>query len=141
MGIKINTPAPQTILTTRTRVKNDLGITAATYDEILDSFIRQASSAVETYCKRIFCRQVYTETMAGMGGPYMNLYHAPVLTLISSTFDGLTITDIELSDKEEGLLYREVGFLWTVQTYPGLLGSGRWLQRGSPIPLSEERLW
>lgn len=141
MGVSITTPSPYAILTTKDRLKTDLGITSTSDDAMMDDMIREASAAVEAYCNRIFSRQVYSEVVESYGGPYQPLYHAPVLVLASSSYNGVTTTDVSISDKEQGLLYKQAGFNWTAQSFPSLIGGGRFLDFGHPIPMSEEKLW
>ena len=141
MGVTITTPSPFAILTTKARLKTNLGITSTSDDAMIDEMVREASAAVEAYCNRIFSRQVYSEVVESYGGPYQPLYHAPVQVLASSTYNGSTVTDVSISDKDQGLLFKQNGFNWTAQSFLGLLGGGRFLDFGHPIPQSEEKLW
>lgn len=141
MSLTVTTAARSVTLTTVARVKTELDISVSTHDTILDTFVRQASDMAEKFCQRIFARQAYTEVSPSFGGPYQTLRQAPVVALSSSSFDGEAMTDVSISESREGLLYRQDGFDWSAQRYTGILASGRWLDQGMPIPLSEERLW
>jgi len=137
MGVAVTTFAPTLTLTTIAKVKAELGITVSTYDSLLTELLRQASATVETYCQRIFARQTYTETVGSFGGVFHDLYHAPVVSLTSTTFRGDTLTDVSVVDVERGRLYREAGFDWTTVRYAGLSAAGGWLAQGIPIPNQE----
>lgn len=138
MSVTVTTFAPSMLLSTRVRVKAELEITATTWDSLFDELLGQASAAVDTYCNRIFARQVYSETLGAYGGSFLALYHAPVIALTSITFKSTALTDVTLEDATEGLLTREAGFGWTTQRYAGLSAIGGWLNEGTPIPLEEQ---
>lgn len=141
MAIAVTTTNKYSILTTLIRIKSDFGIVGTNSDIVLNDAIRTASDAVERYCARTFTRQIYTETVPGFGGLYYDTHEAPIVILASTTLNGDTITDVSIQDRENGILYRQAGFTWTAQRFPGLVGTGRWLQGGSPIPMHEEPSW
>lgn len=141
MGLSVTTIAPTMLLSTVARIKTEFGILVATYDALIDTLLRQAGAMAQTYCQRVFPRQVYTESAPGFGGPYFRLRHAPVVVLTSSKYDGSALSDVSIAHAEEGLLYRQSGFDWTAQVHAGLQAGGLWMDIGMPIPLSEEELW
>lgn len=142
MSLTVSTPTQTRLLTTVARVKTEIGISASTDDDFLDSCVRHATDMVEKYCNRIFHRQTYSENSPSFGGPHFLLRQAPVAgTLGTVSYDGDTITDVELIDKAKGLLYREAGFGWTAQSYAGLEYREFWMENGRPISGSEEHLW
>jgi hypothetical protein len=139
MGLAVTTPTNTVLLTTIEQAKTEIGVSVATHDPIFDTFVRQAGDMADKYCRRVFMRQKYTETVGAFGTPYFSLSQAPVLVLHSSTYKGDTLTDVSIADAGEGLLYRRGGFFWTAQGFgAGGLGSGLFLSRGIPIPLTEE---
>lgn len=139
MGLTVTTPAETVLLTTVDRVRAEIGITTAQHDAVLLDFIRQAGDMANRYCQRFFPRQVYSETAPAYGGPYYVTRQAPVVTLLSVSYSGDTLTDVSVSDSQLGLLYRQGGFDWTAQRYARAgLGSGLFFDQGMPVPLSEE---
>lgn len=48
-------------LTTKEKVKTQLGISGTTHDTLLDELIKNATASIERYCKRNFTRGTYTE--------------------------------------------------------------------------------
>lgn len=143
MGVSVATPATTALLSTIARIKAEIGITTTptnvAQDDLFEQFIRQAGPMAETYCGRIFPRQSYTELARAYGGPYLTTRQAPVVALASVVKDGDTVTDVTIEDSAAGFLYRQAGFDWTAQRYARVgLGNGLFLNRGIPVPLSEE---
>lgn len=139
MGLALTTPADTVLLTTVAQAKAEIGITISTHDAILSEFIKHAGAMADKYCHRVFMRQKYTETVGAFGTPYFVLRQAPVVVLHSTTYKGDTLTDVSIDDADTGTLYRRQGFFWTAQASAvGGLGSGLFLSRGMPIPLTEE---
>lgn len=140
MAVTVTTPAKYTGLTTLARLKEELAITTAESDSLLEATIRRSSAAIEAYCHRTFAREAVSETLGGFGGPYLMLNRYPVVSVSTVTFDGELWMDYSLHDKATGTLYRENGWAWTARTHYGLTGGGRFADYGSPIPGSEEPL-
>lgn len=140
-GITVTTPSPTVRLTTLTRLKSELGVTSTSDDTILGEALDRASQAAETYCHRVFNRQSYTEAGPAFGGVEFQCKHAPVVALGTVTFDSQTLTDVSIGDRDQGVLYRESGFMWTAQAWGGLAGGQKLWDFGTPIPGQEEPLW
>lgn len=107
----VSVPAVSKDMTRKETVKAELGITATTYDDLIDVLIQQASAACATYCGRVFAsetvisifRQDYW-TCRGVEG--LKLDRTPVTSIISLVEDGTTLT---VDDYEVGA---EDGKLW-----------------------------
>jgi hypothetical protein len=134
MPVSVSTIAQDRLLTSIAHVKRELGLTGSTYDVILAGLVEHASSAIESYCNRIFARQVYSETLPGFGGVELQLGRAPLIAVSSVLEDGTAITDYSLGDRDESYLYREAGFGWTAQAMVGLSGRQRWPMFATPAP-------
>lgn len=142
MALSVTTAAVARRLTRKEAVKAELGITASTDDALLDDLIDRASQAIVSYCHRPFAREVYTETLSGFGDIHLQLARTPIVAVSSVTdTNSATITDYSVADADRGWLYRRLGWLWTVQAYPGLSAGGRFLDYGSPLPRQEEPLY
>jgi hypothetical protein len=61
--ITVVTPAATRLLTTRQRVKDELGITVTTYDTLLDTKIAEVSDEIAAFCGRDFGLTAVTETL------------------------------------------------------------------------------
>jgi hypothetical protein len=134
MPVTVTTIAAKRALTTKGHVKDELGLSGSTYDDLLDALIDKASAAIESYCNRIFARQVYSETCPGFGDTELQLSRSPVITVSSVLEDGTAITDYSLGDKSQSFLYRENGWSWTSQYFLGLSGRQQWPMFGTPAP-------
>lgn len=142
MALSVVTIAPKLDLTTRARVSEDLGSAYAAADAALvDRLIREASAAIVSYCRRPFARESYTETLPGFGDIHLQLARTPIVTVSAVSRDGTAYTDYSIADRNRGWLYRQDGWDWTVQVYPGLSDGGRFLDVGNPLPRQEEPLW
>lgn len=142
MGLTVTTPASNLRLCTVSALKADLGDATSTNDTLYDAMVLRASAAIDGYCHRTFARQVYTEVLPGRGGCIMRLAEAPVAAVTSITFDGASITDYSIDRPAAGLLYRQIGWGWSVQLDPGL---GQWgvgyPLTGVPVNGSEVRYY
>jgi hypothetical protein len=138
--VTVSTPARNVSLTTLAQLKAELGLTTVENDALLTDTIRRSSAAIEAYCHRTFAREAVSETLPAFGGPYLMLDRYPVATVSSVTYDDAVWTDYSLYDKGCGTLYRQDGWTWSAQVFPGLSGGGRFADWGSPIPGSEEPL-
>lgn len=140
MAITVSTLSPYTRLTTTAKVQAELGI--ATDATLLDALVDRASAAVETYCNRTFQRETLTETLPGFGDIHLQLTRTPIVSVSSVTYNtSTTITDYSVASAAKGWLYRQAGWEWTVQVWPGLTGALQYLDMGSPVPRSEEPLY
>lgn len=140
MAITVSTTARSFRLTRKEYVKLLLGISASTDDELLDALIDGASAAIRSYCNREFVRQAYTETLSGFGGIHLMLERTPIVTVSAVSRNGDVVTDYSIAKRDAGWLYRQAGWLWDVQVWPGLSGGGGFLDFGSPLPRQEEPL-
>lgn len=138
MAITVSTISPHTRLTTPERVQSELGIADA---RVLDDLVDRASAAVESYCHQTFARETLTETLPGYGGIHLQLARTPIVSVSAVSDDGTVLTDYSVADAKRGWLYRQAGWGWTVQAWPGLSGSLSFLDVGQPVPRSEEPLF
>lgn len=107
--ISTQTPAANRNLTQLATVKTELQITASADDAFLTSLLKQSSSAIETFCGRIFAAQTYVETFR-MDVYRLNLLLAqfPLVQVVSVSEAGVALvtdTDFETFDAE-GLVGR-----------------------------------
>jgi len=138
VAITITTVSPTRFLTTRIRVKADLGITTTDKDAILDQYVRDVSAAVESYCHRPFGREVLTETVAGYGENRLMLTRTPIIAVSAVVRDSEAITDYSVDNAGAGTLYREAGWGWTVPVWDGITAGGGFFDLGSPLPRQEQ---
>lgn len=136
MALSVTTIAPTIRLTTGAAVQAELGI--STDGALIDGFIDGASAAIESYCNRPFARESYTQTMPGYGGIHLQLARTPIVTVSAVTMRSSAVTDYSVADTDRGWLYRQCGWIWTDQVYPGLSSSFRFLDFGTPLPGQEE---
>lgn len=72
-------------------VKSYLGITDSNSDAVLTTLISNASTAIESYCNRVFAQATYTETRNGGCGPKLYLMNGPVTAVTSVTVNGQSV--------------------------------------------------
>ncbi|WP_088832631.1 phage gp6-like head-tail connector protein [Paenibacillus tyrfis] len=77
-------------------------------DAELKIYLLAASQAIESFCKRSFRKQQYTERLSGYKSDYINLRNFPVASVESLTGPTGEITDYEILS--EGRLYRSSGW-------------------------------
>jgi len=117
--ITVSTYPPATALTTLRRVKVELGLDLAgsTHDELLDDLIGEASAAIEAYCGRDFARATVTEVLPGTGRTLLQLTRTPVVSVsgvVYSSASTIASSEYYVEDQEQGTLYRDSGWYWTV---------------------------
>ncbi len=78
-------------LTTLALVKDELGITASTYDTVLERMILAASQAIGRFCNRDFRKEAATERLPGSGTLRLVLARTPVTAIASIVDDGTTV--------------------------------------------------
>lgn len=122
MGITVTTTATNVNMTELETVKSLLKIKDSKYDTDLTGIIQRASSAIVSHCDRPFALQTYTETLSGDGSNFLVLRHSPLQSVTSVTLRGDSVTDYSIDDKEDGILFRELGWGWTVGQSRGLAG-------------------
>lgn len=139
MGVTVTTPAPTVLLTTRTRVAQEIEVSVSD-QAIVDRLIRDASAAIVRYCNREFAREAVTEMTPAFGDIHLQLKRTPLAAVssVQVSDNALVSTDYSIADKNKGWLYRRAGWGWTVQTWPGLGAAGRFLDMGTPLPRQEE---
>lgn len=113
--ITITSPAIQTNLTSLATVKAELNLTTtdAARDANISRWIREMSRAAERWCDRLFCRQVYLETLAGYGDAIMMVEHTPIVLVSALSYNGGPITTYLIQDPEAGLIYLSTDFYLT----------------------------
>lgn len=99
-------------LTTLATVKDELGITATTWDEALKRRILVASEAIAGHCNRTFRRAEVTETLRPSGAQVIVLSRTPVVEIASITEGGRTIAASEyvLQNAAAGMVFRDAGW-------------------------------
>lgn len=122
MALTVITPATNFRLTELDTLKDLLGITGTEDDQKLIKFIDRASSAVASYCWRVFPMQTYRETLSGYDHPLLDLAMTPVLSITSVKFQGsaITPTDVVIEDRWAGIVRRTTGFDWVTSMHVGL---------------------
>lgn len=114
MALEVLTGPSATDLTTRSRVKEELGLDGTTeHDELFDSLIADASEAINRELDRGtdgLAEQEYRETVGAHASELLTVSRTPVKSVASITRDGQTLSDVVIEDAETGLLYRENGF-------------------------------
>lgn len=115
MALTVTTTNANTDFVTLSQVKTALSVTTSTaYDANLADIIDMASDSIRDHCGRLFRLQGYTETKPGDGSQYLKLKNIPIVEVTSVTLRGDAITDYEIADRDAGLLFRELGWEWTV---------------------------
>jgi uncharacterized phiE125 gp8 family phage protein len=91
-------------LTTKTKVKNYLGISGTTHDDLLDELIKNASASIERFCNRSFEEDDYTEyfdTTKGFNKLFLRNYPVASLTSVkyrSGTWGAITWESLNVND-------------------------------------------
>ncbi|UPY35501.1 hypothetical protein [Sediminicoccus sp. KRV36] len=109
--LTVTVPATERDLCTLAAVKMELGLTVTTYDAELAVRIAQASTAIESYCQRVFVRETIQELFRPEA-PLRNLIlsRRPIASITSIVADGTTLvsgTDFEV-DQRAALIHRLV---------------------------------
>jgi hypothetical protein len=138
VSLSVTTIAPTRRLTTVENVKAELGITGGADDLNLARFVEHASAVIEGHCRVVFARERVTELLPGYGDIHLMLSRTPIISIASVLQDGAAITDWSIADREEGSVYRRVGWAWSVQHAAGLAGRQRWPGFGIPLAGREE---
>jgi hypothetical protein len=101
--LTVVTAASSRRLTTILNARADLAITS---NEVNDRLIDQATSAIESYCRRIFAQQTYRETLYGrLEYLAVVLSRSPATSIVSVTVDDIALTS-DGYQLDDGLLYR-----------------------------------
>jgi hypothetical protein len=114
MGHSVTTAATNKRLVQVATIKTLLGITSTEHDTTLAEIADRASDAIISHCDREFALQTYTETLSGDGSNFLVLRHSPLQSVTSVALRGDTATDFSIDDKEDGILFRELGWQWTI---------------------------
>jgi hypothetical protein len=110
VALTITTTSTGEGLTTLSALKDLLGVVGSSEETLLTALIVRASAACDRYCQRMFLRQTYTETVSGIGGPYLQLAVTPLRSITSVMQSGVALSDYSIEDPEAGWLYRERGW-------------------------------
>ena len=113
MSVSVTTAALKTNLTTVSAAQSLLGLDAAA-KPLLEQLVFRASAAIVTHCHRSFARELVTETVPGFGDNFLMLDRTPVAGTPTITQNGEPITDFTVDNADSGLLYRKLGWTWTV---------------------------
>ncbi len=114
MAVTVSTFAANRRLTTKDAIKDLLGITVVTDDTLFDDLIDRATDAIKSFTARIFERQAYSETFKGFDTVNITLTHTPIVGTPIITFEGDSVTDFSVENRNAGILYRKRGWVWTV---------------------------
>lgn len=112
MGIVVVSPAPRRDLTTLAAIKRELGLGETGEDAFLADLVAQASSAIETECRRWLAREGVVETVLGRGRALLMLSLTPVVAVDTVHVDGVALdaSSWRLISPEAGLLHRRDGW-------------------------------
>lgn len=140
MTVTVLQLAPTRRLTRVERVVRELDATAD--QSLISDLIDAATAAIERVTRRPegFGRESIVETVRGYGGSELQLARTPVVQVTSLTRDGEPVLDWSIGSRDEGMLYRRVGWEWTVGAVAGIGGRRRgWPQfEGVPVAGSED---
>lgn len=116
MSLTVTVPAKHKELTTLLSIKNELNLTASTYDGLLVAFIQYASDYIEKFTDRTFARETVVETLPSFGRLKLVLTRTPIIKVNQVRLNGSTVssTTYELDDKDSGILFNKRG--WTRTT-------------------------
>lgn len=117
MAVTVTTAATTKQLTTVARVKEDLGITAPTFNTLISRKIDQASAMIVRACRQELARQVYSETIKGRGGNILTLDRTPIVSVASVSYKGVALpaASYNIEDAEAGFLFNGNG--WNDSAY------------------------
>ncbi len=115
MALTVTTPSAAPELCELQKVKDELGITSDSDDDVLTELIKDASLILEEYCQRTFAEQTYRETLPGYGGTNMVLSVIPIVSITQILRDTSAITDFTITEPESGIIWRQAGWGWTTQ--------------------------
>ena len=108
--LAVNTAADVTALTTVERIKLELNITGADYDELLAAKIDDATSDIALRCLPSLKRETVTETFfpdrQGVQAEKLILRRFPVASVTSITLDEDLVDAAEYRLNDAGLIYR-----------------------------------
>ena len=110
--LTVSTAARYRNLTTLQRLLRDLkdvGV-GAEDAERLRAMIAGASAAVESFCGRVFRREVVVVTIAGYGRNQMVLERTPIIGTPTILYDNSPVTDHVVESAAAGILYRRYGW-------------------------------
>jgi hypothetical protein len=114
MSLTITTTATNTLMTQLETVKDMLEVKDGKHDQKLSAMIQRASDTIKAHCDRHFAIQTYTETLSGDGSNFLVLRHSPIVSVTSVALRGDTATDYSVDDADDGVLFRENGWEWTI---------------------------
>jgi hypothetical protein len=102
--------APSQDLTVLETVKLELQVEDTKLDELLQTYIRQASGMIARRCRRVFGKETVSEKIRlkhPYRVPHVMLKRYPVTEIVSVTVDGAELLDAQYEvNGEAGLLYR-----------------------------------
>ena len=87
-------------------VKETLGITTNTQDNLIIRKINQATKIIQNYCDNTFSNQTYTETYNGSPqGRTLVLRHSPVISLTSLSYRNTSLNESNFSAVDTNLYF------------------------------------
>ncbi|HVJ31659.1 MAG TPA: hypothetical protein VND94_00975 [Terriglobia bacterium] len=111
--ITVVTPATTKSLTTRDRVKSELGVTSNSDNAGIDALIADSSRIISSYCDRVFAQEVVSEVFRrGSWRPAESiiLSRFPCTSIASLTEDGVAVAGSNWeADPETGIIRRLSG--------------------------------
>jgi len=114
MGVTVLTPAGTFRLTGVETARKELSIGSSDPDRLGRLIDAVSDLIVRTHLS--FARQRYSEKLAGKGRNRLVLARTPIAVIESVKLDDSAITNFSVLDAEAGILYREGGWRWTIQT-------------------------
>src|SRR5262245_49640612 len=105
-------PLAANALTTVETVRQELD-DEDTVDTVFERLINVASSAIESYCRRVFCKAEVEEKVRPSGGQKLLLRdRLPIVELSEIDFDGspVDLDDVEIENAGAGIIRREAGW-------------------------------
>lgn len=118
--LTVLTSSTESMLTTVTRAKSVLGVTASSTgeDEEVENLIRGVTDEVASFIGYWPFRQVYSETIRSYGNLRLMTARTPIRGL-SGVFLGNALvlpSSYEIEDAEAGFIHREQGWPWSAGT-------------------------
>lgn len=129
-------------LCTLADLKTELGITVTTFDTTLERMIESSTAAIEKYCGRpqgFHWETARVDNVKGFGTVILHVPKTPLLSIASIVFDPddandtVAATEYRIDNAQQGRIYRENGWLWTVAFGEAILTH--------PLPGTEESLF
>lgn len=119
MAITVVTPASSSNLALLADVKELLGISGSSEDDLLNDMIAYSTAMIEDYLGYKPGLATVDETLAGNGRQELMLSRFPVASITSITLDSTTVDsdDYDLQEPEAGIVFKETCWAYTGKKY------------------------